>query len=341
MTTNLWKAAKWLPVLTMMAGAQLATAQAVDSVHANVVTQVQMDSAFARARRLVMSGQTTAGRQMADSILAATPVGTPAYGSALYGRATLAATAADAERDYQRIVVEYPLSAHSGDALLALVQIERSNGDRAAAIGHLQRFLREDPGSVSRGNAAFWLAQLLFEQNNDADACGALDTARTALKAGDVELRNQLNFYSTRCQAVAARAAADSTAHADSVARTDSMARADSAKKASARERSRPREETAKKHVPAPVSTAPSPHAEGANEHGRYSVQVAAYGTESEARKAVERLHARGIEARVDGTERPYRVRIGRYTTRTEATEALARFKKLGIDGFVTTGEAR
>ena len=339
MTQNLWREAKWLAVLTVVVGTRTATAQAVDSAHVSAGTQAQMDSAFARARRLVVSGQTTAGRQMADSILAATPVGTPAYGSALYGRATLAATAADAERDYQRIVVEYPLSAHSGDALLALVQIERSNGDRAAAIGHLQRFLREDPASTSRGNAAFWLAQLLFEQNNDVDACAALDTARAALKAGDVELQNQVNFYSTRCQAAAARAAADSTAHADSIARTDSIARADSMKKASTREHSRAHVEAPKKH--APTTAAPPARTEKASEEGRYSVQVAAYGTESEARKAVERLHARGIEARVDGTERPYRVRIGHYATRTEATEALARFKKLGIEGFVTTSEAR
>jgi tetratricopeptide (TPR) repeat protein len=176
-----------------------------------------MDSAFARARRLVVAGQTTTGRQIGDSILAATPTGTDAYGNALYGEAMLAPTADQAELDYQRIIVEYPLSPHAGDALLQLAQLERSRGDRQSAIVHLQRFLRENPGSPSQARTGLWLAQLLFEQNDDVQACGVLKTARAAAPAGDVELQNQMGFYSGRCAAALANAAADSTASADSI----------------------------------------------------------------------------------------------------------------------------
>ena len=312
-----------------MLGAQLPDSTAKASSSA-------MDSAFARARQLVIAGQTAAGRQIADSILTATSPASPAYGNALYGRAQLAPTAADAEHDYQRIIVEYPLSTHAGDALLELAQLERSRGNRAAATGYLQRFLQENPGSPKRARTGFWLAQLLFEQNADSAACPVLHTAQSAVDAGDVELQNQMNFYSGRCQAAAARAAADSAARADSV-RADSVARVDAQKKAAARERA----STAKKTTPRTPATKTPAKQPAAASRGGYAVQVGAYGTAAEAQKAVDRLHTRGIEARVDGEAKPFRVRIGHYTTKAEAGKALAGFKKLGIDGFVTSAGGR
>ncbi|HUX32362.1 MAG TPA: SPOR domain-containing protein [Gemmatimonadaceae bacterium] len=288
-----------------------------------------IDSAFARARAMVISGQAAAGRSMGDSILAATREGTEAYGRALYGQAMLAPTATDAALDYQRIIVEYPLSAHAGDALLQLAQLERSQGDRASAIGHLQRFLRENPASPERARTGLWLAQLLFEQRSDQTACGILATARSATAPGDVELQNQMNFYASRCATAAANAAADSVARADSV-KAAAAARAE--KRARARARETPaRETSARKTAPAPAPASA----------GRYAVQLAAYATRAEAEKLVATLHARGIEARVDGDRKPFRVRAGRYKTHAEATKAAARFKALGYAGFVTGADGR
>ncbi|HUX32643.1 MAG TPA: SPOR domain-containing protein [Gemmatimonadaceae bacterium] len=288
-----------------------------------------MDSAFARARAMVISGQAAAGRSMGDSILAAAPEGTEAYGRALYGQAMLAPTAADAELDYQRIIVEYPLSAHAGDALLQLAQLERSQGDRSSAIGHLQRFLRENPASPERARTGLWLAQLLFEQHSDQTACGILATARSATAPGDVELQNQMNFYASRCATAAANAAADSVAHADSV-KAAAATRAEAEQKARARAREAPaRETSARKAGPAPASA------------GRYAVQLAAYATRAEAEKLVSTLHTRGIDARVDGDRKPFRVRAGHYKTYAEATKAAARFKTLGYAGFVTSVDGR
>ena len=314
--------AAWAVVLLAIA-APSARGQGTDTTTSSPVTS--MDSAFARARALVVSGQTAAGRAIVDSIFAATPVGTVAYGDALYGRAMIAPTAEDAARDYQQIVVEYPLSMHAGDALLQLAQLERSEGDRASAIRHLQRFLRENPGNAKRARTGLWLAQLLFEENDDARACGALQQARAATAADNVELQNQMNFYGSRCDAAAARAQADSAARADSV-RADSVTRAEAARKARARA-ARP---------PAPsVPPAATPHASDSS--GGYSVQVGAFATEAEARKLVDRLQTRGIKARVDGVRKPFRVRIGHYQSHAEASDALTRFKKLGLDGFVTS----
>lgn len=311
-------------------GARPARAQSGDTTVARSLTQ--MDSAFARARRLVMAGQTAAGRQIGDSILAATPRGTPAYGNALYGAAMLAPTAAAAQLDYQRIVVEYPLSPHAGDALLQLAQLERSQGDRAGATEHLQRFLRENPASPERGRAGLWLAQLLFEQNDDLHACKMLDAARAAAPPGNIELLNQMNFYSGRCAAAAAQAAADSTARADSIKAT-AAARTESGKRSRDRERAPTKREATTRARTKRTGERPAA--------GPYSVQLAAYGTRAQAERLVRVLHARGIEARVDGDRKPYRVRVGRYRTRAEAGHALADFKKIGYSGFVTTADGR
>ncbi len=282
---------------------------------------VRMDSAFARAQRLVMAGQTTVGRQIGDSILAATPPGTAAYGNALYGVAMLAPTATAAQLDYQRIVVEYPFSPHAGDALLQLAQLERSQGNRAGAINHLQRFLAENPTSGHRGRAGLWLAQLMFEQNDDLRACGVLDTARAATPPGNIELLNQMNFYSGRCAAAVARAAADSAARADSI-RAAAVAHADSVKRAE--ERARAARERARAHAATPNKR-------------EYAVQLAAFALRAQADKMIQTLHGKGIEGRVEGDRKPFRVWVGHYRTRAEADRALADFKKRGYAGFVTS----
>src|SRR3954471_23307856 len=82
------------------------------------------DSLFRRAKRLVAEGNGAAGRALVDSALRATTEGTPAYGDALFWRGALAETAADAERDYRRVIVEYPLSTYADNALLAMADLE-------------------------------------------------------------------------------------------------------------------------------------------------------------------------------------------------------------------------
>jgi cell division protein FtsN len=66
-----------------------------------------------------------------------------------------------------------------------------------------------------------------------------------------------------------------------------------------------------------------------------YSVQVAAYNKKPQAEKLVSSLEKRGYEARVDGTEAPFRVRIGRYASVREAEVALKEIKSKRMAGFV------
>jgi septal ring-binding cell division protein DamX len=277
---------------------------AVGSAAGQRASGTAADSAFARARRLVQSGNGTAGRLLVDSVVATTAPDTPAYAEALYWRATLAASTTDAEHDYRRIVVEYPLSPRSGDALLRLANIESDRGERTLAAAHLQRFLLENADRPERGRAGVQLTRLLFDANDVPHACAALADAQADVPKDDVEMRNQLDYFAPRCEAWRASVAA-----ADSV-RRDSV-RADSAR----------------------VVRDSIAHA--AAKRARYTVQLAAYATRDAATALVTKLAARGIEARITGTKKPFRVRTGFYATHSEAANAVKALKAKGISGIV------
>ena len=196
-----------LAIAAPIAGAQSTSptsAPATDSAGAapaknDPIPRPANDSLFRRARRMVSEGNGAAGRALVDSLLAATDPSTPAYGDALYWHGALAPTAAAAETDYRRVIVEYPLAYYSGDALLAIAELEQARGDRVGAMQHLQRFVREHPDNPGRGIAALGVARLAFEQRDSTLACSMLIEARRSVSASDVELRNQIEYYGNRC----------------------------------------------------------------------------------------------------------------------------------------------
>lgn len=286
-------------VLVVVAGATTAKAQSAPSASA--------DSVFARARRLVASGNGAAGRLLVDSVLAATDPNSPQYADALYWRATLSTNGGEAERDYRRIVVEYDASARSGDALLQLAQLESARGDRAMAADHLERFLLENPGNAERTRASLTLVRLLVDQNDLPRACSALRQALREVPDSAVETRNQLSYYSSRC-------VANDVSPASRVPVGETTPPKDSAG-AVKRDSSR---------VTAPEAKA------------RYTLQVAAYATRSEATALAARLKTRGFDARVVGSAKPFRVRIGRYATRAEAVAAQSRLKARKVSVTIT-----
>ena len=157
------------------------------------------DSLFRRAERHVREGRGEAGRALVDSLVGRTRAGSLQHGQALYWRASLAADAAEAERGYRRVILEYPATRWAGDALLNLAQLEMARGDQEQALVHLYRFEREYPSHESRGRASFWLARLHFDRKNERRGCAALATARIAAPPDDVELRNQIDYYGQRC----------------------------------------------------------------------------------------------------------------------------------------------
>jgi cell division septation protein DedD len=280
-----------------------------------------------RARQLAQNGREPDGRRLVDSVLTATPPDQPLYAEALYWRASNASTAADAERDYRRLLIESPLSPRAEDALLQLANLEQARGDRRGASDLLQRFLLTYANSPARPRVAVSLVRLLFEQGpqQQARACEALRAGRETIPRDNLELRNQLEYYAPRCQVIA---------EAPPTTRDTNTPAPVSPPPA-------PVPATEPATTPAAPAQPPSrPATESARETSAgtafYSVQVAAYETHEAAARLVAVLTERGIQARVDGTERPFRVRIGRYETRADAVKAAATLKSQGHNGFVT-----
>src|SRR5947207_4071108 len=164
------------------------------------------DPVFARAQALVSDGNGAAGRALIDSVIRATPPIAPLYPQALFWRASLAASAADAESDYKHIVVDYPLAPQAPDALLRLAQLELARGDREGALTHLQRIPRDYPRSKSLARASYWTARVLFEKNDIPNACAANASALAQTDSTEIELRNQIQYQGQRCPSTPATA---------------------------------------------------------------------------------------------------------------------------------------
>ena len=280
------------------------------------VAQAQTDSArsssplLQRARQLFAEGKGVDARRLTDSVLRNSSPDSAVYADALHLRASNAPTAADAERDYRRILIETPLSVRAEDALLKLADLQEARGDRRGASDHLHRFLVSYARHPARPRVALSLVRLLFEQGPQqmARACEALRAARDEVPSTNAEMRNQLEYYAPRC------------AYAETAPPPAESAPADTTP-------SRPAPAAA-----VPPRERPTPtRASG----GFYSVQVAAYDSAEPAQRLVGVLKSRGIDARVDGSARPYRVRVGRYPTRAEAARAHNALKTQGYNGFI------
>ncbi len=313
----------------------------------------QRDTLFKRARRMVVDGNGVAGRALVDSLLKQAEEGTAAYGDALYWRGALAETAAEAERDYRRVIVEYPLAHYADDALLAIVELEQARGDRAGALAHLQRFVREHPNGTARGTAALAAARLAFEQRDTRTGCSLISDARASVTSADVELRNQIDYFGGRCANAAEIAAAPppppaSTPAAPVVRDSTPTAPAKTPpKKATVNTPAvpapiqTPKTKVAAKEAPVAkeppvakdVPATPAPTVA----RGNYTIQLAAYATRADADRLVTKLASRGVKARVSGTSKPFRVRLDYYATRQAAQQDVAALKARGIVGFVTT----
>jgi tetratricopeptide (TPR) repeat protein len=271
------------------------------------------DTTFLAAQRLVVEGRGDEGRAIIARELAAAPEGSPRYVEALYWRAALASTAADAERDYKRIIIEFPASRRSESALVGLAQLELARGDRAQAMQHLERVVREHPSGPSRARASFWMARVNFDEGNFPRACARLDDSRRHTPAEAVEMRNQLEYYAQRCEGV------DTTVVV----------------------RATPAESTrAMPARPGAVATQPSPRS-APRATAAYTVQVGAFASRGDADGRQRQLRAQGHGARVVKVGALWRVRIGRYASRAAAADAARSLKAKRIDAFVTEAESQ
>lgn len=267
------------------------------------------DSVYSLAERMVSDGDAVTGRSLVDSMVRAARRGSPAHAEAIFWRASLAPSSQLAEQDYRRLLVEYPLYARTGDVLLRLAQLELFRGNRDAAARHLRRIQAEHPEYGNQASASYWLGRTLFENNDQPGACSAIASAKRLVKPDDIELKNQIAYQDQQCAGVVLIPRADPVPAAEA----------------------------------APATSAGVPVSSGigrAPDRGRtFSVQVAAYSRESQARSLASKLAARGLSARVDGKTAPFRVRVGNYPTEAEASLAQQRLKKSGIMGFVVRAD--
>lgn len=281
------------------------------------------DPVYARAQALVSEGQGAQGRALVDSMYRVSAPASAERAEALFWRATLAATAADAERDYRAIVVDHATSARVEDALLRLAQLELARGDRDGALRHLQRLSTEFPGARQGARTNYWIARVLFEKGDLTAACAANGEALTRVAATDIELRNQIEYQQQRC-----RGATVATTTAPAPAATQPRQQPVAPPLT-------PRDATPSTPLDTRVEPAPAARARS------YSVQVAATNTRASAQTIVNRMQGRGYRARIDGTTAPFRVRVGTFATRDAATRALNEMKAKGIEGFVAVIDAR
>jgi cell division septation protein DedD len=349
--------------ILMIVGASLLSSTAPAQV------TVASDPVYRRAQAMVNDGNAAGGRAVVDSMLAQATPGSNEFAEGLYWRAVLASTAAEAESDYRRIIVDHPMSPRIEDVLLRLAQLEVARADYDGALQHLNRLTREHPEGASRARASYWTARVLFEKNDIQRACIANADALARTTEEQAELRNQITYLNQRCAGVSltpqtAVTAADSTAPRPAapavttgqtaVVQTDSTI-------------SRPTTPTTPTTPTAPKVTTPKPTmrppdkprdvsptmlppripvetgttATTATTRSGYTIQIAAYNVKSQAQAMVTRLKQRGYEARVSGASAPFRVRIGHYASRAQASAVLRSLKAKKIEGIVVQAEAR
>ena len=323
-------------------------AVAVVTTLSHAQSPVSPEPVFLRAQEMVSDGNAAAGRAIVDSIVNATTLTSPRYPEALFWRASLAANASDAERDYRHIVVDFPLAPRAEEALLRLAQLQLSRGDRDGALAHLRRIGSDYPGGRAQARAGYWTARVLFEKNDIAAACVANAGALALASPAEIELRNQIQYLSQRCptQTATTQPAAPPTLRPPPTA-SDSkptVLPAPSVPSASAGKTDPivPPPVMVEKpvaKVEKPVTPRIPAERPAASSSGGWSVQVAAYNTRAEGEKFAATLEAKGYDARVDGTVKPFRVKIGRYSTAAEANAALAKIKAKRMDGFVTRAQ--
>ncbi len=261
------------------------------------------------ARAMVESGQSADARVLLDSLVSASTAQPGDLADALYWRAVLSERAADAERDWKRLILDVPLSPRVPTALLRLGELEMVRGHPAIARTYLQRLARDYNEVSERPKALLWVVRSYFDERDVARACGALAILRQG-GLPDGEIRLQTNALQARC-----------TRESDAQAAASLSAAGNASERASSSARSTTLSTTTGNAAAATTS--------------RYSVQIAAYNTRPEAEVTAQRLVARGMDARVDGDVKPFRVRIGRYASLAQAEAALAELKKKGQGGFV------
>ncbi|MGE0353759.1 MAG: SPOR domain-containing protein [Gemmatimonadales bacterium] len=175
----------------------------------------QEDSRLIAAVRLAQDGMGDSARAIVARLRQDTAPTDSLYPQILYTSGLVARSAGDRAQFFRRVAVEYASSSWADDAWLGLAQDDFAAGNAANAARTLERLRADYPLSPLLPVAAYWGARANFELGRTAEACRWLADG-LSLAGENVELRNQLAFYSPRCARITADSARGDSAAAPS-----------------------------------------------------------------------------------------------------------------------------
>lgn len=170
-----------------------AQAQTSDSL-----TSARADEVLTRVRRYT-SSDVPAARVLADSLVNALPASATVMPAALFAKASIAPSAAEAERDYGRIVNDYRFASQVPDALMRLALLESARNNRTGALRHLDRLLRDHSDAPVRSRASLLAGRLRMDANDPARACELLAAAYASAGPSERDVREQAAAVGAKC----------------------------------------------------------------------------------------------------------------------------------------------
>jgi cell division septation protein DedD len=262
--------------------------------------RAQSDPRLKAAVELAQNGRLDSARAVVRRLVATLSPTDTAYPEALYTQGMLATDPSATATSLQRVVVEYGLSPWAPQALVRLAQLYLVQGDPAAATQSAEQLRRDYPDSPAKARGDFWGAQAYFNLKDEAHGCALIQEA-LAGAGDDVEFKNQVSFYASRCGAATPLTPAPVTPLTASAPDTS--------------------------HSTAPPTRPPQ----------GFAVQVLAVKSAAQVDAMLTRLKVMGFAARVvRDTSGLIKVRVGPYPTRSEAQRQQALLKaRLGGQPFV------
>ncbi len=152
-----------------------------------------------------------------------TPVATP--DEALYWRASMASSAADAERDYRALVTGYPSSKRFDDGLLRLAQLELSRGARDDAIQHFDQLAQHERAGAVHTRAVVLSAAARLDGGDTTAACEKIASGVDSTLRTDSTLASRFASMSALCTSRPVTAPTHADSGTNHVAAPDSAAR--------------------------------------------------------------------------------------------------------------------
>ena len=160
--------------------------------------QAQTDPRLVEAVRLAQEGMGDSARASVNRVLNQLTAGDSLYPQALYTLGLVSRSVDEMRRQYTRVAVEYTYSDWADDALVRLGMLDYAGGNPQGTLRQMEKVATDYPQSPLIPTAAVWAARAAFDTRKPADGCRWVATGLAAA-GGDLELRNQLEFYNGRC----------------------------------------------------------------------------------------------------------------------------------------------